>query len=140
MVEREKEQYDEEEAKRLQKKIQKNQFDFNDFLGQIQQIKKMGNLKELASMIPGVGKAIKDIDIDDNAFKSIEAIIYSMTPQERTHPEILNGSRRNRIAKGSGTSIQEVNRLLKQFDQTRKMMKMVTGSKMAGMMQKMKRK
>ena len=130
----------EEEAKRLQKKIQKNQFDFNDFLGQIQQIKKMGNLKELASMIPGVGKAIKDIDIDDNAFKSIEAIIYSMTPQERTHPEILNGSRRNRIAKGSGTSIQEVNRLLKQFDQTRKMMKMVTGSKMAGMMQKMKRK
>ena len=100
----------------------------------------MGNLKELASMIPGVGKAIKDIDIDDNAFKSIEAIIYSMTPQERTHPEILNGSRRNRIAKGSGTSIQEVNRLLKQFDQTRKMMKMVTGSKMAGMMQKMKRK
>ena len=132
--------FHEEEAKRLQKKIQKNQFDFNDFLGQIQQIKKMGNLKELASMIPGVGKAIKDIDIDDNAFKSIEAIIYSMTPQERTHPEILNGSRRNRIAKGSGTSIQEVNRLLKQFDQTRKMMKMVTGSKMAGMMQKMKRK
>ena len=140
LVERAQEQYDEEEAKRLQKKIQKNQFDFNDFLGQIQQIKKMGNLKELASMIPGVGKAIKDIDIDDNAFKSIEAIIYSMTPQERTHPEILNGSRRNRIAKGSGTSIQEVNRLLKQFDQTRKMMKMVTGSKMAGMMQKMKRK
>ena len=134
------EQYDEEEAKRLQKKIQKNQFDFNDFLGQIQQIKKMGNLKELASMIPGVGKAIKDIDIDDNAFKSIEAIIYSMTPEERTHPEILNGSRRNRIAKGSGTSIQEVNRLLKQFDQTRKMMKMVTSNKMAGMMQKMKRK
>ena len=140
LVERAQEQYDEEEAKRLQKKIQKNQFDFNDFLGQIQQIKKMGNLKELASMIPGVGKAIKDIDIDDNAFKSIEAIIYSMTPEERTHPEILNGSRRNRIAKGSGTSIQEVNRLLKQFDQTRKMMKMVTSNKMAGMMQKMKRK
>ena len=139
LVERAQEQYDEEEAKRLQKKIQKNQFDFNDFLTQIQQIKKMGNLKELASMIPGVGKAIKDIDIDDNAFKSIEAIIYSMTPQERTHPEILNGSRRTRIAKGSGTNIQEVNRLLKQFDQTRKMMKMVTGSKMAGMMQKMQK-
>ena len=100
----------------------------------------MGNLKDLASMIPGVGKAIKDIDIDDNAFKSIEAIIYSMTPEERKRPEILNGSRRMRIAKGSGTNIQEVNRLLKQFDQTRKMMKMVTGSKMAGMMQKMKRK
>ena len=116
LVERAQEQYDEEEAKRLQKKIQKNQFDFNDFLTQIHQIKKMGNLKELASMIPGVGKAIKDIDIDDNAFKSIEAIIYSMTPEERTHPEILNGTRRTRIAKGSGTSIQEVNRLLKQFD------------------------
>ena len=140
LVERAQEQYDEEEAKRLQKKIQKNQFDFNDFLTQIHQIKKMGNLKELASMIPGVGKAIKDIDIDDNAFKSIEAIIYSMTPEERTHPEILNGTRRTRIAKGRGTSIQEVNRLLKQFDQTRKMMKMVTGSKMAGMMQKMKKK
>ena len=140
LVERAQEQYDEEEAKRLQKKIQKNQFDFNDFLTQIHQIKKMGNLKELASMIPGVGKAIKDIDIDDNAFKSIEAIIYSMPPEERTHPEILNGTRRTRIAKGSGTSIQEVNRLLKQFDQTRKMMKMVTGSKMAGMMQKMKKK
>ena len=140
LVERAQEQYDEEEAKRLQKKIQKNQFDFNDFLTQIHQIKKMGNLKELASMIPGVGKAIKDIDIDDNAFKSIEAIIYSMTPEERTHPEILNGTRRTRIAKGSGTSIQKVNRLLKQFDQTRKMMKMVTGSKMAGMMQKMKKK
>ena len=140
LVERAQEQYDEEEAKRLQKKIQKNQFDFNDFLTQINQIKKMGNIKELASMIPGVGKAIKDIDIDDNAFKSIEAIIYSMTPEERSHPEILNGSRRMRIAKGSGTNIQEVNRLLKQFDQTRKMMKMVTGSKMAGMMQKMKKK
>ena len=127
-------------VERLQKKIQKNQFDFNDFLTQINQIKKMGNIKELASMIPGVGKAIKDIDIDDNAFKSIEAIIYSMTPEERTHPEILNGSRRMRIAKGSGTNIQEVNRLLKQFDQTRKMMKMVTGSKMAGMMQKMKKR
>ena len=139
LVERAQEQYDEEEAKRLQKKIQKNQFDFNDFLTQIHQIKKMGNLKELASMIPGVGKAIKDIDIDDNAFKSIEAIIYSMTPQERTNPEILNGTRRTRIAKGSGTSIQEVNRLLKQFDQTRKMMKMVTGSKMGKMMPKLKK-
>ena len=140
LVERAQEQYDEEEAKRLQKKSQKNQFDFNDFLSQIHQIKKMGNLKELASMIPGVGKAIKDIDIDDNAFKSIEAIIYSMTPEERKRPEILNGSRRMRIAKGSGTNIQEVNRLLKQFDQTRKMMKMVTGNKMAGMMQKMKKR
>ena len=138
LVERAQEQYDEEEAKRLQKKIAKNQFDFNDFLSQIAQIK-MGNLKELASMIPGVGKAIKDIDIDDNAFKSIEAIIYSMTPEERSNPEILNGSRRTRIAQGSGTTIQEVNRLLKQFDQTRKMMKMVTGSKMGKMMPKMKR-
>lgn len=134
LVEKAQEQFDEEEAKRLQKKIAKNQFDFNDFMNQIQQIKKMGNLKDLASMIPGVGKAIKDIDIDDNAFKSIEAIIYSMTPQERSHPEILNGSRRQRIAKGSGTNIQEVNRLLKQFDQTRKMMKMVTGNKMGKMM------
>jgi signal recognition particle subunit SRP54 len=138
LVERAQEQYDEEEAKRLQKKIQKNQFDFNDFLTQIHQIKKMGNLKDLASMIPGVGKAIKDIDIDDNAFKSIEAIIYSMTPEERTRPEILNGSRRTRIAKGSGTNIQEVNRLLKQFDQTRKMMKMVTGAKMGKMMSGLK--
>ena len=137
LVERAQEQYDEEEAKRLQRKIQKNQFDFNDFLNQIQQIKKMGNLKELASMIPGVGKAIKDIDIDDNAFKSIEAIIYSMTPEERTNPAILNGSRRQRIAKGSGTNLQEVNKLLKQFDQTRKMMKMVTGSKMGKMGQMM---
>ena len=120
LVERAQEQYDEEEAKRLQKKIAKNQFDFNDFLSQIAQIKKMGNLKELASMIPGVGKAIKDIDIDDNAFKSIEANYLSMTPEERSNPAILNGSRRQRIAKGSGTNIQEVNRLLKQFDQTRK--------------------
>ena len=141
LVERAQEQFDEEEAKKLQKKIQKNKFDFNDFLGQIEQIKKMGNLKELASMFPGVGKAIKDVDIDDNAFKGIEAIIKSMTPKERTNPEILNQSRRQRIAKGSGTNLQEVNRLIKQFDQTRKMMKMVTGSqmaKMAGMMGKMK--
>uniref|UniRef100_UPI0040283A9F signal recognition particle protein n=1 Tax=Prevotella sp. TaxID=59823 RepID=UPI0040283A9F len=122
LVERAQEQFDEEEAKKLQKKIQKNKFDFNDFLGQIEQIKKMGNLKELASMIPGVGKAIKDVDIDDNAFKGIEAIIKSMTPKERTNPEILNQSRRQRIAKGSGTNLQEVNRLIKQFDQTRKMM------------------
>lgn len=137
LVERAQEQYDEEEARRLQKKIAKNQFDFNDFIGQIQQIKKMGNLKDLASMIPGVGKAIKDLDIDDNAFKSIEAIIYSMTPKERSNPEILNGSRRDRIAKGSGTSIQEVNKLIKQFDQTRKMMKMMTQNK--GKMPKMRR-
>ena len=141
LVERAQEQFDEEEARRLQKKIQKNKFDFNDFLGQIEQIKKMGNLKDLAAMIPGVGKAIKDVDIDDNAFKGIEAIIKSMTPKERTNPEILNQSRRMRIAKGSGTNIQEVNRLIKQFDQTRKMMKMVTGTnmaKMAGMMSKIK--
>ena len=137
LVEKAQEQYDEEEARRLQKKIAKNQFDFNDFMSQIQQIKKMGNLKDLASMIPGVGKAIKDIDIDDNAFKGIEAIIQSMTPRERTHPEILNTSRRQRIAKGSGTNIQDVNRLIKQFDQTRKMMKMVTGSKMGKMMANM---
>lgn len=138
LVERAQEQFDEEEAKRLQRKIQKNKFDFNDFLGQIEQIKKMGNLKDLASMIPGVGKAIKDVDIDDNAFVSIEAIIRSMTPKERTNPEILNTSRRQRIAKGSGTNIQEVNKLIKQFDQTRKMMKMVTRNQMAGMMSRMK--
>ena len=138
LVERAQEQFDEEEAKRLQRKIQKNKFDFNDFLGQIEQIKKMGNLKDLASMIPGVGKAIKDVDIDDNAFMSIEAIIRSMTPKERTNPEILNTSRRQRIAKGSGINIQEVNKLIKQFDQTRKMMKMVTGNQMAGMMSRMK--
>ena len=137
LVERAQEQYDEKEAQRLQRRIQKNQFDFNDFLAQIQQIKKMGNLKDLASMIPGVGKALKDVDIDDDAFKGIEAIILSMTPKERQRPEILNQSRKMRIAKGSGTSIQEVNRLVKQFDQTRKMMKMMTGSKMKSMMGKM---
>ncbi len=137
LVERAQEQFDEKEALKLQRKIQKNQFDFNDFLAQIQQIKKMGNLKDLASMIPGVGKALKDVEIDDNAFKGIEAIILSMTPTERQHPEILNQSRRTRIAKGSGTNIQEVNRLVKQFDQTRKMMKMVTGSKMGRMMANM---
>ena len=138
LVERAQEQFDEEEARRLQKKILKNKFDFNDFLNQIQQIKKMGNLKDLAGMIPGVGKAIKDVDIDDNAFKGIEAIIQSMTPKERMNPEVLNTSRRQRIAKGSGTNIQEVNRLIKQFDQTRKMMKMVTGNGMANMMRQMK--
>ena len=128
-VDRMQQQYDEEEAKKLQKKIAKNQFDFNDFLHQIGQIKKMGNLKDLASMIPGVGKAIKDLDISDDAFKGIEAIIYSMTPYERSHPEVLNGSRRQRIAQGSGTTLQDVNRLLKQFEQTRKMMHMVSATK-----------
>ena len=132
LVERAQEQYDEEEAKRLQKRIAKNQFDFNDFISQIQQIKKMGNLKDLAAMIPGVGKAMKDIDVDDDAFKGIEAIIYSMTPVERSKPEILNSNRRQRIAKGSGTSIQDVNKLIKQFDETRKMMKMMTQMKGAG--------
>ena len=126
LVEKAQEQYDEEEARRLQKKIAKNQFDFDDFIAQIQQIKKMGNLKDLASMIPGVGKQIKDLDIDDDAFKGIEAIIRSMTPAERSNPEILNGSRRARIAKGSGTNVQEVNKLIKQFDETRKMMRMMT--------------
>ncbi len=126
LVEKAQEQFDEEEARKLQKKIAKNQFDFNDFISQIQQIKKMGNLKDLASMIPGVGKQIKDLDIDDDAFKNIEAIIYSMTPKERTNPEILNGTRRARIAKGSGTNVQEVNKLIKQFDETRKMMRMMT--------------
>ena len=139
LVERAQQMYDEEEARRLEKKIRKNQFDFNDFMAQIQQIKKMGNLKDLASMIPGVGKAIKDIDIDDNAFKGIEAIINSMTPQERSNPGLLNSSRRQRIAKGSGTNIQEVNRLIKQFDQTRKMMKMVTTANPMQLMKGMRR-
>lgn len=129
LVERAQEQYDEEEARRFQKKIAKNQFDFNDFIAQVQQIKKMGNLKELASMIPGVGKALKNVDIDDNAFKNIEAIIHSMTPAERSNPAILNGSRRQRIAAGSGTAVQDVNKLLKQFDDTRKMMKMLATAK-----------
>jgi signal recognition particle subunit SRP54 len=128
LVEKAQEQYDVEEARKLQKKIAKDQFDFNDFIAQIQQIKKMGNVKDLMGMIPGVGKAVKDLDIDDNAFKGIEAIIRSMTPEERTNPVVLNGSRRKRIAEGSGTSVQEVNRLLKQFDETRKMMKMMTKS------------
>jgi signal recognition particle subunit SRP54 len=126
LVEKAQEQYDTEEARKLQKKIAKDQFDFNDFISQIQQIKKMGNVKDLMAMIPGVGKAVKDLDIDDNAFKSIEAIIRSMTPEERTNPVVLNGSRRKRIASGSGTSVQEVNKLVKQFDETRRMMKMMT--------------
>ncbi len=129
LVERAQQAFDEKEARELQRKIAKNQFNFDDFLKQIQQIKKMGNLKDLASMIPGVGKAIKDIDIDDNAFKGIEAIISSMTKQERANPKIINASRRQRIARGSGTTIQEVNRLLKQFEQTSKMMRAVSGIK-----------
>jgi len=138
LVERAQEQFNVEEARKLQKKIAKNQFNFNDFLGQLQQIKKMGNLKDLVGMIPGVGKALKDVDINDDAFKGIEAIIYSMTPEERENPDILNGSRRNRIAKGSGTNIQEVNKLIKQFDDTRKMMKMMGNKEqMAKMMRSM---
>lgn len=120
LVERAQEQFDEEQAKKLHKKLAKNQFDFNDFLEQIAQIKKMGNLKDLIGMIPGMGKAIKDLDIDDDAFKGVESIIYSMTPEERSNPNIINGSRRKRIAAGSGRSIQEINNLLKQFEQTRK--------------------
>jgi signal recognition particle subunit SRP54 len=126
LVEKAQEQFDSEEARKLQRKIAKDQFDFNDFIAQIQQIKKMGNVKDLMSMIPGVGKAVKDLDIDDNAFKGIEAIIRSMTPEERINPVVLNGSRRKRIALGSGTSVQEVNKLLKQFDDTRRMMKMMS--------------
>ena len=135
LVEKAQEQFDVEEAKRIQRKIAKNQFNFNDFIKQIQQIKKMGNIKELASMIPGVGKAMKNLDLDDDAFKSIEAIIFSMTPEERENPTLLNGSRKKRIAMGSGTDVQEINRLLKQFDETRKMMKMMqSGKKMSRMM------
>ncbi|HPW90374.1 MAG TPA: signal recognition particle protein [Paludibacteraceae bacterium] len=130
LVERAQEQFDEEEARKLSKKIAKNQFDFNDFMGQIQQIKKMGNLKDLASMIPGVGKAIKDVDLDDKSFAGIEAIIQSMTPYERENPASLNSSRKNRIVKGSGRDIQEVNRLLKQFNEMQKMMRMVQKQKM----------
>ena len=138
-VERAQEQDDEKEARELSRKLAKNQFDFNDFRAQIAQIKKMGNIKDLMGMIPGVGKAIKDIDINDDAFKSIEAIIGSMTPKEREHPEIINGSRRERIAKGSGTNIQEVNRLLKQFDDMKKMMKSVSNNP-RGRMPKLKRR
>ena len=133
-VEKAQMQYDEEEAAKLQKRLAKNQFDFNDFLNQIAQIKKMGNIKDLMSMIPGMGKAIKDMDIDDNAFKSVEAIILSMTPYEREHPDVLNGSRKKRIAMGSGTDISEVNRLVKQFDETRKVMKMVNNGKAKNLM------
>ncbi|MCK3685445.1 signal recognition particle protein [Maribellus sp. YY47] len=144
LVEKAQEQFDEEEAKRLQKKLAKNTFNFNDFLKQISQIKKMGNLKDVVGMIPGMGKAIKNMDIDDDAFKHIEAIIYSMTAEERENPAIINGGRRKRIANGSGTDIQEVNRLLKQFDETRKMMRMVSQGKnvqrmMAGMQQRGRR-
>jgi signal recognition particle subunit SRP54 len=137
LVERAQEQYDADEARKLNKKLAKNQFDFDDFLSQIQQIKKMGNIKELASMIPGVGKALKKMDIDDDAFKSIEAIIKSMTKEERKQPNLINGSRRKRIANGSGTDVQEVNRLIKQFAETRKMMKMMTSGKMKNMMRNM---
>ena len=145
LVERAQMQFDEEEAKKLEKKIRKNKFDFNDFMSQIQQIKKMGNIKELASMIPGVGKQLKDLDIDDNAFKGIEAIINSMTPKERANPDIINQSRKLRLARGSGTRLEDVNRLMKQFDQTRKMMKMVSGmdkgkmAQMAAAMKQMKK-
>lgn len=140
LVEKAQEQFDAEEAKKLQKKLSKNQFNFNDFLGQIQQIKKMGNIKDLASMIPGVGKALKNVDIDDDAFKSVEAIIHSMTPAEREMPDIINGSRRKRIALGSGTTVQDVNRLLKQFEESKKMMKMLSGGgKMMRRMPGMKR-
>lgn len=137
LVERAQEQYDEEEARKLQRRIQKNQFDFTDFLAQLQQIKKMGNLKDLAAMIPGVGKALKDVDVDDRAILGVEAIILSMTPYERQHPEVLNASRKARIAKGSGKTVQDVNRLIKQFDQTRKMMKVMTGGGMKQMMSRM---
>ena len=138
LVEKAQEQFDAEEAKKLQRKIAKDEFNFDDFLKQIHQIKKMGNVKDLMGMIPGMGKMVKDLDVDDDAFKSIEAIIHSMTPEERQNPAIINGSRRKRIAMGSGTDVTEVNRLMKQFDETRKMMKMVTSSKMGKMMPKMK--
>ena len=137
LVERAQAVYDEKEASRLQKRIAKNKFDFNDFLNQIHQIKKMGNIKELAAMIPGVGKAVKDMDIDDNAFKSVEAIIYSMTPFERSNPAMINTSRKMRIAKGSGTTLQDVNRLIKQFEQTRKMMKMMSDKRFSAAMKNM---
>ncbi len=139
LVERAQQQFDEEEAKRLERKIKKNKFDYNDFYTQIQQVKKMGNIKDLASMIPGVGKQIKDLDIDDNAFKSIEAMIGSMTPYEREHPDCINMSRKMRIAKGSGNSIDEVNRITRQFEQMRKMMKVMTSGKMNAVMKGMKR-
>ncbi len=139
LVERAQEQFNEEEARKLQKKIQKDQFDFNDFLGQLQQIKKMGNVKDLMGMIPGMGKAMKDVDIQDDAFKHVEAIILSMTPAERSNPNLINVARKNRLAAGSGTSIQEVNKLMKQFEDTKKMMKMMSNPKnMMGMMKQLK--
>jgi signal recognition particle subunit SRP54 len=137
LVERAQEQFDAKQAAELQKKIAKNQFNFNDFLGQLQQIKKMGNIKDLMGMIPGMGKMVKDIDVDENSFKSIEAIIHSMTHEERERPEVLNGARRKRIAAGSGTSIQDVNRLIKQFEDMRKMMKMFTTGQAQNMMRNM---
>ena len=136
-VEKAQDQFDEEEAAKLQKKLAKNQFDFNDFMSQIQQIKKMGNVKDLMSMIPGMGKVVKNMDLDDNAFKGVEVIIQSMTPQERANPDIINGSRRRRIASGSGRDIQDVNRLMKQFEETRKMMKMVNSGKAKSLMRAM---
>jgi len=136
-VEKAQDQFDEEEAAKLQKKLAKNQFDFNDFMAQIQQIKKMGNVKDLMSMIPGMGKVVKNMDLDDNAFKSVEVIIQSMTPQERSNPDIINGSRRRRIASGCGRDIQDVNRLMKQFEETRKMMKMVNSGKAKNLMRAM---
>ena len=139
LVELAQEHYDEQEARKLQKKISKNQFDFNDFLAQLQQVKKMGNVKDLMGMIPGMGKAMKDVDIQDDAFKHIEAIITSMTPAERSNPDIINNQRKNRIAKGSGTDVQEVNKLMKQFNDTKKMMKLMSNPKgMAQMMKQMK--
>jgi signal recognition particle subunit SRP54 len=139
LVERAQEQYDEKEAQRLQKKIKKNQFDFNDFLSQLQQVKKMGNVKDLMGMIPGMGKAMKGVEIEDDAFKHIEAIIYSMSPDERERPDIIDNNRKKRIAKGSGQNLQEVNKLLKQFGDTKKMMKMMSNKKnMASMMKQMK--
>ena len=137
LVERAQQQFDEEEAKRLEKKIKKNKFDYNDFYSQIQQVKRMGNIKDLASMIPGLGKQIKDLDIDDNAFKSVEAMIGSMTPYEREHPDCINQSRKQRIAKGSGTSLEDVNRITKQFEQMRKMMHAISGANMGKMMRNM---
>jgi len=139
LVERAQEQFDEEEARKLQKRIKKNQFDFNDFLGQLQQMKKMGNVKDLVGMMPGMGKALKDVEIEDDAFKGIEAIIHSMTPKERENPDLINNSRKIRLAKGSGTNVQEVNKLMKQFNDTRKMMKMMSNpKKMRQMMKQMK--
>ena len=140
LVERAQEQFDEEQARKLKKKLAKNQFTISDFYDQIQQVKKMGNIKDLASMIPGMGKALKDVEIKDDAFKGIEAIILSMTPAERENPEIINGSRRKRIADGSGTSVAEVNRLLKQFEDTRKVMKTVMTGNVSGMMRNMRRR